>query len=41
MLVIDDNGFARGGVLGGATDEATLAEWSDVLISSIDEITAL
>ncbi len=35
------NAGARIGVVGGATDEATLAEWSDVLISSIDEITAL
>lgn len=32
---------ARIGVRGGATDDQTLAEWSDVLISSIDEITIL
>jgi phosphoglycolate phosphatase-like HAD superfamily hydrolase len=32
---------ARIGVRGGATDDRTLAEWSDVVISSIDEITVL
>lgn len=32
---------ARIGVSGGATDDQTLAEWSDVVISSIDEITVL